>query len=241
MNNPVKHVLIVLLLFSLMASCDPCDDCESISYEPTVSLVFINADSLQNLDSLLFINSQKLDSLDSIISDLTDTLVFLNDSLDVINNAIDEGEDLSTEKASIENAISIYGADQAVQTSEADTLSSINTLYSDTKTTINSGLMHVDQISILGTDNVFSYPDTDSATSWSIPLAYDGSFTDYEITINGITETIVLSYDVFQEVDVQRNVLIRAQNIQVVNAPYDSLINCEENCLDGETTFTFYY
>ncbi len=61
------------------------------------------------------------------------------------------------------------------------------------------------------------------------------------MTIAGIARTIEFSYDNIQEVDEERNVLIRAENIQVVSTTFDSFDNCEENCVDGEASFTFYF
>lgn len=231
----MKHILSIFILFILIVSCDPCDDCDSVSFEPTVSFIFINQDSISSIDLKL----AEIHQIDSSLTANVDSLTVLRDSLTIVNDSIANGGSLTTEKMNLEQWISDRQADSTIFAVQGEGNDSISSVLSTTKTTINSGLILVDQIDILGANSILTYED--SATSWSIPLAFDGSFTEYEVTIAGVTETIELAYDNVQEVDEQRNVLIRAENIRVVNEPYDSLINCEENCIDGAATFTFYF
>ncbi|MEO9484952.1 MAG: hypothetical protein ABJG47_15940 [Ekhidna sp.] len=201
----MKNVFIILIIFFWIGSCDPCDDCDAISFEPTVSFVFINQDSIAELEALSTINSLDIETINSTIAALDPSEVEKIDSLNEVKSKLD----------------------------------SINAVYSSTQSTMNSGLLKVDQVAFLGANSSLTFED--SATAWTIPLSYNGAFTQYEVTIAGVTETIELTYDNYQEVDQERNVLIRAENIRVVNTSYDSLINCEENCVDGETTLTFYF
>ena len=189
----------------MITSCDPCDDCDSVTFEPTVSFVFINQDSVARLDTLISINGLKKDTVDLIIATLDATEEVKLDSLNGV-------------KTSLDSATSAYAGIQAL---------------------INTGSLRVEQVAILGANSTLTFED--SATSWLIPLSYNQSFNQYEVSIAGVSEVIELSYDIFQELDEERNVLIRAENIRVSNTPYDSLVNCEENCVDGETTFTFYF
>lgn len=231
----MKNILSIFILFILIVSCDPCDDCDSVSFEPTVTFIFINQDSISSIDSKL----AEINQIDSSLTANVDSLTVLRDSLTIVNDSIANGGSLTTEKLNLEQWISDRQADSTIFAVQGEGNDSISDVLSTTKTTINSGLILVDQIDIPGSNSILTYED--SSTTWSIPLAFDGSFTEYEVTIAGVTETIELAYDNVQEVDEQRNVLIRAENIRVVNEPYDSLINCEENCIDGEATFTFYF
>lgn len=231
----MKNSLSILILFLIIISCDPCDDCTSVSFEPTISFVFINQDSISTIDDSLAVITRNDSSLTANI----DSLDILRDSLKIVNDSIANGGSLSGEKMNLDQWIVLRQADStffAIKNEDGD---SIATVLNTTKTSINSGLLLVDQIEILGTSSILTYED--SAATWSIPLSFDGTFTQYEVTIAGITETVELAYDNFQEVDESRNVLIRAENIRVINEPYDSLINCEANCVDGEATFTFYF
>ncbi|WP_436516731.1 hypothetical protein [Ekhidna sp. To15] len=231
----MKNCLSIFSLFLIIVACDPCDDCDSISFEPTVSFTFINQDSISSIDDSLAIFAFN----DSALSVNEDSLLVLRDSLNTVNESISNGGDFTTEKMNLEQWIAERQVDSTFFATKNKDADSLSTVFNAAKTTINSGLLLVDQIEILGANNLITY--TDSATTWNVPLSFDGSFTEYEVTIAGITETIELAYENIQEVDEQRNVLIRAENIRVVNTPYDSLINCEENCIDGEASFTFYF
>lgn len=231
----MKNCLSIFSIFLIIAACDPCDDCDSISFEPTVSFTFINQDSISSIDDSLAVFAYN----DSALSTNEDSLLILRDSLNVINESISNGGDFTTEKMNLEQWIAERQGDSTLFATKNKDADSLSTVFNTTKTLISSGLLLVDQIEILGASNVLTY--TDSAISWNIPLSFDGSFTEYEVTIAGVTETIELAYDNIQEVDKQRNVLIRAENIRVINTSYDSLINCDENCIDGEASFTFYF
>ena len=231
----MKHLLSILSLFLLIVSCDPCNDCDSISFEPTVTFIFINQDSVSAInDSLAVINT-----IDSSLTANIDSLTVLRDSLQTVIDSIANGGSLSSQQMDLEQWIADRQADSTTFAIRNEGSDSISNILTTTRTTINSGLLLVEQIDISGANQLLTY--TDSATSWIIPLAFDGSFTEYNVTIAGVTETIELDYDNVQEIDEQRNVLIRAENIRVINEPYDSLINCEQNCIDGEATFTFYF
>lgn len=237
MANQVKQFLSIFILFLLIVSCDPCDDCDTVSFEPTVSLVFINQDSVNLIDARLSFFSFN----DSALAVHIDALDTLRSRLEEVQAGLDTGNtSLQEEKDQILILIPERQADSLLYASlnvNADSA----TILTQTKATINSGLLQVDQIEILGTLFVNTYEGIDSATTWTIPLSYDGEFNTYEVVIAGIARTIEFSYDNTQEVDAERNVLIRAENIQVVSSTFDSFDNCEENCVDGKASFTFYF
>ncbi|MEQ9466485.1 MAG: hypothetical protein RLN88_03685 [Ekhidna sp.] len=233
----MKQLLSIFILFLLVVSCDPCDDCETVSFEPTVSLIFINQDSIQHINDSLSVIAFN----DSVINANIDSLDILRDSLEIVLDSIENGGSLNSQRMDLEQWIMDRQADSLLYAEKNLGTDTIVPILTQTRSTINSGLLRVDQIEILGTSYVNLFEDIDSATTWSIPLSYEGEFTQYEVTIAGVSEIIEFAYDNYQEVDQQRNVLIRARNIRVINEPYDSLINCEENCVDGEATFTFYF
>ena len=238
MVNPVKQLLNIFILFLFIASCDPCDDCDTVSFEPTISLIFINQDSVNSLDDSLMVFAFN----DSALAVHVNALDTLRLRLVEVQNGLDTGNtSLQAEKDEILSLIPERQNDSTLYATLNQDSDSLTAVFNQTKSTINSGMLQVDQIEILGTQNILTYEDIDSATSWSIPLAYDGEFTQYEVTIAGIARTIEFSYDNIQEVDEERNVLIRAENIQVVSSTFDSFDNCEENCVDGEASFTFYF
>ncbi len=185
-------------------SCDPCDDCDSILFEPTVSFVFINQDSIENINDSLAVISFN----DSRLSVSIDSLIILRDSLQTIQELIDNGENLDREKMAIEMFIHQQKTDSLLFADLNQGTDTIIPILNQAKSIINSGLILVNQIKVLGTS--FMTKNEDSATNWSIPLSFDQSFNRYEITINDLSEVIELEYHLFQEVDEQRTVLIRA-------------------------------
>lgn len=239
MANQVKKLLSIFILFLLIVSCDPCEDCDTVSFEPTVSLVFINQDSIENLNDSLAVFAFN----DSALSANTDSLTTLRDSLEIVENSIANGGSLNEEKMNLEQWISERQIDSTLYADLDQDADSLTSIFNQTKSTINTGLIQLDKIEILGTGTEFTYED--SAEVWSIPLSFDETFNQYEITIKGISDIIELDYETFQEVDEKRNVLIRAKNIEVIsftNNVIDSVLtNCEETCQDGEATFTIYF
>ncbi len=236
----MKNFLSIAILFVILVSCDPCDDCSTTSFEPTVSFVFINQDSISHIDDSLAVFAFN----DSVLTANIDSLDILRDSLHIVNDSITNGGSLISEKEDLEQWIQSRQADSlefATRNKDADSLA---TIFNATKTTINSGLIQVDQVEILGTSFIETYEDIDSAVTWRIPLSFNQSFNQYQVTISNLTEIIELSYDTKQEINEERNVLIRAENIQVIDKMYveiDSVKSNCENCTDGETVFTFYF
>ena len=232
--------LFLLILFLLgVCACDPCDDCNAVSAEPTINLVFINADSLSKLNDSLIVNKTRREVLEVSIAEFNDTLDFLVDSLQVITDSIENGGDMQAEHLSVESAISDAEDEKLTKTDQVKVLDSLSVIMNHVKTVINSGLLLVNQIEILETGSVLIF--TDSAISYQLPLSFNKSFRNYSVTTGSEVNTLEVDYELFQEVDVSRNVLVRAQDIMIINHSFDSLNSCQENCFDGESTYTFYF
>lgn len=232
----MKNLLLSISLFSfIMVSCDPCDDCSTITFEPTVQLIFINSDSLQAIDSTLV----AIESIDSALSANIDSLLVLRDSLNSIIDSIANGGLLSQQQSIIESQISERRTDSTIFGTRYEEVFPLISVLTQTKSTINSGLMLVSNIDIPEIGSSLTYMD--SSTFWNIPLSFNKDFTLYDITIDNEVYRIEFDYNNFTEVDQQRNVLVRAKDIRVINHSFDSLKACDDNCIDGEATFTFYF
>lgn len=227
---------LALVVFS---ACDPCDDCDTVSSEPTIELVFINGDSLAILDSMIAVNTSSSDLLASEIATLNDTLAFLADSLTTITDSIANGGSLADAQASIEEAIQSFDQQRTTKSDEKVVFDEMIADMNSIRNVINSGLVLVDQIEVVETGNLLVF--TDSATSYRLPLSFDQSFRQYAVTIGSNVNTIEVDYNLFQELDDERNVLTRARDIIISNHSFDSLNACTTNCFDGEATFTFYF
>lgn len=231
----MKHIT-VLFIFVTLLSCDPCPDCgEPLTSEPTVEMIFINQDSIDLIDEELIV----LDSLDSSFIAINALLVDFRDSLnriqDSIANMLNEYLD---EEADLLDSIGELELD-SIFLDELKIDSTVSVL-STTRATINSGDILVNKVKFPEINDSLIY--SDSTTSWNFPLSFEKTFTIYEVFIQDETLVIELDYETFTEIDVERNVRIRAENIQVVDtAGVDSLNVCEQNCVDGTASFTFYF
>ena len=226
----------ILFTVVVLASCDPCLDCgQPLAYEPTVDMVFINQDSIASIDIALI----QYDSLDSIFTLVKVELEDLRDSLIEVQDSIAKGlDEYLDEEASLLEMISQGEQDSLFY--ENQKIDSNSSVLNNSKSTISSGNILVNMVSFPEINESLTY--TDSATVWSFPLSFEKKFSIYEVLIQDEVFTIEVDYEVFTEVDEERNVRIRAQDIRIVDTSgIDSLIDCEQNCVDGEASFTFYF
>jgi len=166
----------------------------------------------------------------------------------VVRDLIADGEDLQGLEASIEEIITDFNEDRTQKIEIRETLDSLSQVINGSIAQLNSGLVLMEFIEIVEIESPITYGDDSLATSFAIPLSIDESFFNYEVNIVRDTNTFAtetgtfqVGYELFRDIDDDRNVLIRAQNIQIINHSFDSLDACEENCLDGQSIFTFYF
>ena len=234
----MKNLIFSIIIIAFVISCDPCSECgEPVLFEPTAEMVFINQDSINHIDDSLQVFAFNDSSLNANI----DSLEVLSDSLQVLLDSIQKGGSLENEKMQVEDWIASQQSDSlryATLNKDADSLSTIMTA---TKSTINSGLMRINELTIIETGESISYAD--SSTYWNFPLLFDENSATYSFTIEDEAYLIELGYETFTEVDEERNVLIRANNIVLVESSenFISLDSCNVNCEDGNATFTFYF
>ena len=109
-----------------------------------------------------------------------------------------------------------------------------------------TGLVEQIQIVNTGLDTVFE----DGVSEYLAPLHFTSEQTELNITIASTQYSLILIYDLFDEVDLDRRVLRRAQNITVKSHAFDSiLVSCDSvnfDCdlgllLDRETIITCYF
>ncbi len=235
----MKQLLFLLLILIQIVSCRTSDDTSlSITSEPTIDLVFINTDSLNQLNDSTNAISVLNTGITASLTQISDTLTFLSDSLGKINTAIDMGELLETEKAAIESAIETYTNQESMLTREKAVNDSLVLVMNGVKSIINSGLVSVQDITIVENGNQQLF--TDSASLYTVPLSFDKSFTQYALTISGNRYSFQVDYEIRQELDVRRNVRLKADNITVIDHTFLSFDDCEI-CTDGNATFTFHF
>lgn len=151
----VRTALFLFLLI-LAGACDPCRDCGPLTYEPTVALIFVDAE-------------------------------------------LDEDEEI---KETIASDVTIFWAELAAE-----------------------------------------IPFEEGLKEFDTPLSNSTNGSTYSIGIGEASYQLALTYEVFRELDVDRRMLVRAQNIQAESHSFDSLVfSCNTvDCLDKETTITCYF
>lgn len=236
----MRNLLFCILILIALVSCDPCPDCgEPVLFEPTVEMIFINQDSIDHIDATLAAFSFN----DSAISSNTFILDTLRSRLEEIEIGLDTAVNptLEQEKLEIENLIPDFKDDSAFYSNLNIDADSISSELVKIKSSINSGLMMIDELIVVETGESINY--TDSMTTWSFPLLFNANTTSYNFSIASESYTIAVGYNTFTEVDQERNVLIRAKDISVIESSdnFLSLESCTINCEDGNATFTFYF
>ena len=102
------------------------------------------------------------------------------------------------------------------------------------------------QIVNTGLDTVFE----DGVSAYITPLHSTSEETELNITIATTQYSLILTYDLFDEVDIDHRVLRRAKNISVMSHTFESfLVTCDTvnfDCdkdlyLDKETIITCYF
>ena len=235
----MKNLILPFLFFITLSSCDPCPDCgEPLVFEPTVEMIFINQDSINIItDSLGFFtfNDSALSSNVFILDTLKSRLTEVQAGLDTADNAA-----LEQEKLEIEQLITLRTADSTLFASRNIDSDSLTDLLTTRRSSISSGFIRISSAEVLETERLL-FSDTAEAT-WNFPLLFDGNQTSYDITLWDELFSVSIGYATSTEIGQERDVIIRASDIQVIETSgFDSLINCETNCIDGNASFTFYF
>lgn len=199
--------------------------------------MFVNADSLKKLEDSLSVIAFN----DSALSSHINVLDTLRDRLEEVQFGIDTGNtSLEEEKNLILMLIPDNQTDSSLFATLNQYADSTATIFNQAISTINSGLIKIDSIQFIETGDTLLY--LDSAITYTIPLSFDKSFTQYAIAIDGTIYQIEVDYSIFEEIDIERNVLLRAKDIQIIlpENSFDSLQTCE-TCTDGEASFILYF
>lgn len=233
----MKYLFIATFIFVL--ACDPCRECDTFLYEPTLTLKFINQDSLNNLNDSIGKNNLRNEILSDSIIWLEDTLHFLVDTLIFMRDSIENGGDYDT--TSVFDSIQEYDAELQKQSTESNSLEILNSEMSAVKSVINSGSVEVTRIENLNESFVVDIEE-DSLTAFSIPLPYSAVQTRYEIEIADFIGTVDFSLRFDTTVDIRRNVLIRPDSIFITDFEnFTKFDTCKVNCSDGQAVFTLYF
>lgn len=242
----MKYWYYIFFFWVVIAvGCDPCEDCgEPLLYDPIVSVIFINYDSAQSLQSNVDTRDEMIDELDSIERINGVTLDDLEDSLEVVNDSIladVPGYEAIRDQLQADTATT--NATLRMLEAEILVLDSINDYENEIIRVIESGLIQVDRATLLETGAVLTYED--SAEVYNLPLLMDegANQTRYEISIGEQTIDMDFLYQMENSVGVDRIFRRIATNITILASDSISEPECRnpENCVSNATTVTVYF
>jgi hypothetical protein len=199
-----KYWIYLILVPLAIYSCQDCDDCGPSQNEPFVNLRFFNIDSLVKV---------------------RDTLAFLNDSLDRIEEAIGAGDTTLTEKK--------------------ETIESGIDLFDQVENNILDGKIRIDEVFGDGGEGPLLFRDSltnDSLTVFRFPL--DMNRDESSFTIDFGEESNEISFSYIREIDQGGDfIVLRVYDVGVTGHSFDSvrLICNLDQCLSNETTFRIYF
>ena len=226
-----------------LSYCFECEDCDDIISEPTVSFTFIDFDSLTLVENNLKSLTDSLVYIDSVGNELSLISKYLEDSLSILNDSIDNGGLLESEQLLIvsdinwiDNLILLNEENLEYYTLKIDEMMEI-------QTTLNNG-----SFSAATVFNCFNtqYQVLDSLTAQhKIALNYNDSLSFLGFSIESHRYFINLQHRNELVIDVRGNARISLSQIDTI--PYSHnfaniIIQCENSsCKANETVFTCYY
>jgi hypothetical protein len=237
------HIIFLLMTLLILSHCDECDDCDGFISEPTASFAFIDADSLVWVEDNLEVMTDSLLFTDSVSDQLSLISEFLEDSLTILNDSIENGGLLEAEQLLItdqiiliDSLIFINEEYDAYYTTEIDTLNII-------KTALVSGNVLVDTVFNLFNNQYQMFEELIS--QYEIPLNYNDSLSSLGFSIAGHLYFINLHHTNEWVIDVRGNASVSISKIDTVAAAHNFaniIIQCENSsCKANEIVFTCYY
>ncbi len=199
-----KYCIGLILISCLYYGCQECDDCGPGQQYPYVNLMFFNMDSLVKVEN---------------------TLENLEDSLQTVNNRIQEGDTTLFDTR--------------------DNLQELISLYEESRENINLGKMKIDRVYGVNGQGPLYFRDSttrDTLTNFQFPLAMDRDQSAFEIHFQDQVNEIGFKYT--RQVDqIGKDIVIRVLNIQLLESTFDSVkINCKKSsCLSNETVVDVYF
>lgn len=243
----MNKYLVILGVWLLVAwGCDPCADCgEPLVYDPTVKMVFINQDSINQLSDSVNINKDSLSALSSLRTAANDTISNLTDTISALQDLIDDGNQEYSDELAYFTQISDSIEDvRTLLSNKTKVLDSLNKLLNAVVTTMNSGNVQLKNVVLQNNGTELFFEDSMNRFSLPLLLGTVGEYmeTTYDMTIGDESYSISIGYETFETIDDARIARVRARNTDIVFSSFDSLkVNCPTDCISDETTVTLYF
>lgn len=232
-----KHVFPLAFLLALVISC--AEDQEVFFNDPSITVRFINADSLQKVNDSLGITNDSILVLNDTVNYFSDSLVILADSISVLNDSIENGrteyeqtrDDLQEIEADFTSSLELVNANSTL-------LSEVKSLLTSVVSTIESGDVLISSITNIQNNTAIGY--TDSATSYKLPLSMTMDFSNIDIEIDGRVFPVEITYSREEVVDEKRRIRVLISNIAIKDSGFDS-VSCKSLNCENELPIKFYF
>lgn len=233
------NILPVILLIGFLA----CSEEEEVFVnQPFTSIQLFNMDSLVSTTSMLDDVTDSLLRLDTSLQILDVKLLSISFDIDSLNILIEEGRDDLNDKVDSLNLV--FDECSALQ----DDLKKNDSIYTAISadltaiiTDIESGNILISRIenSIDGRALTFE----DSMTVYELPLSMNQDSSAYTLFVNEFEFNLILGYERVQALGVKDRIKIRTEHIFIKGHTFDSTeIECRSTaCKDNETLVKLYF
>lgn len=227
----LKSGVWAIFIIAVIWACE--ESREPIDRDPTISILFINKDSLDHVNLITDSLEEELLANDVELVELNGNSTNLADSLITLTDLIANGENLSEERDQVIHDLDTLETFIAAS-EEAD--STLNVRYKEwleVISKIEDGNVKVLSIENLKNNEKVFYED--SSTNWFLPLDMNADDIDVNINLDDIDYRYVLKYNRWTQIDEFGRVKIRTSGFEVVYSDFDSTYVSCVKCIDNQT------
>ncbi|MEM9326214.1 MAG: hypothetical protein AAGA85_11180 [Bacteroidota bacterium] len=234
----VIYSFFVLLAFLSLWGCEECEECERVASAPFTNLVFINNTLFEDVVESIDLVEEEVDTLGAQVTLLEQEVTALREDSTRFSQSISEGETgLEDSLALTIEALTIAEVDLSEKAEQLSAEEAELDSLSEIQTTIESGAVVVSRIRNLR--NGLEITNSDTLTSYQVPLEVEVDETNYELEIEGTTYDLTILYERAQTLNVERVLSITASSLFATSSNFEEVdVLCPEtnpDCTSGET------
>lgn len=226
----------ILLMYALavffFVACEEED--EPLVNDPSVSIFFLNKDSLDQVNVIIDSLSKEQVKYDTVIANLEASADLLVDSLIVIADSTANGGSLDTEREQVIHDLDTLNQYLTGKEQEDSVVNAAKSGWNATAATISSGSLKVSEIE--NNKKVLSVVYEDSSSSWKLPLDMRADDVDLNIKIADKVYQLAVGYSRATTTDEKNKVIIRTSDFEIISTTFDSASVTCGDCIDSQTT-----
>jgi len=229
----LRPLVLYACVFAAIWACEEED--EPTVSDPSVSIFFLNQDSLDQITPITDALDLELAAYDEQISELNDQADATSDSLIKYTVLVNEGnEELEADRSFYENQLTAINSELVLVEKDDSTANATRQEWKATVATINSGAVKISSIENFKNGQVIIYED--SSDSWKLPLDMQADDIDLNITIAEEEYNLAMTYKRTITSDEKNKVIIRTSDFKIISTDFNNpSLSCED-CEDIKTT-----